>query len=309
MSRITCVSFTCVDANRLAAFYRDAFGFEGQEEKQYRGAAFSQLMGIEQAKARSLRLRLGKQEIELLTFAATGAPYPTDCASSDLRFQHIAIVVSDMHAAYERLLRHDGWTPITTPAPQQLPQTSGGVTAFKFRDPEGHPLELLAFPTHAVPSRWQEASSVASPCLGVDHSAIVVANTARSIAFYKDILGFAVGGRSLNRGAEQIRLDSVPNAVVEVTSLSSEPISTPHLELLCYLSPARPQLETPELFSNDVAATRLLIELDDFSAIEKKLDTMLSSFVSSFGIVRLDDDRPTALIRDPDGHALFLLGR
>lgn len=308
MSRITCFSFTCADADRLAAFYVSAFGFHISEDKQYSGQRFSRLIGINEAKGRSLRLRLGSQSIELLTFANVGAPYPIGCASNDLRFQHIAIVVSDIRAAYERLMRHGGWTPITRPAPQQLPTTSGGVTAFKFRDPEGHPLELLAFPPNKLPPPWQLASSASSPCLGIDHSAIVVANTGRSVTFYRDILGFAIAGRSLNRGAEQIRLDSVPEAVVEVTSLDPEPASTPHLELLCYLSPAKRQLDSPALFSNDVAATRLSIELDDFSAIEKKLDTMSNNFIS-YGIVRFDHDRSAVLIRDPDGHALFLLGR
>jgi catechol 2,3-dioxygenase-like lactoylglutathione lyase family enzyme len=263
------------------------------------------LIGIEEADARSLRLRLGAQQIELLTFAKAGAPYPRDCSSNDLRFQHIAIVVSNMQAAYERLSRHDGWAPITIPAPQKLPQSSGGVTAFKFRDPEGHPLELLAFPPNEVPSPWQLASSASSPCLGIDHSAIVVARTGRSVEFYKQ-LGFAIDRRSLNRGAEQVRLDSVPEAVVEVTSIEAEPLSTPHLELLCYLSPAR-HPKPPTLFSNDVAATRLLIELEDFPAMEKRLEEVPASFISS-GTVRLEHDRPAALIRDPDGHSLVLLG-
>src|SRR5205814_1846750 len=74
--------------------------------------------------------------------------------------------------------------------------------------------------------------SATSPCLGIDHSAIVVANTGRSVAFYRDVLGFAIGPQSLNRGKEQIRLDRVPDAVVEVTSLDPAPVSTPHLEFL-----------------------------------------------------------------------------
>lgn len=308
MSRITCFSFTCADADRLAAFYVSALGFQISEDQQYSGPSFSRLIGLNEAKGRSLRLRLGGQSIELLTFANAGAPYPIGCASNDLRFQHIAIVVSDIHAAYERLMQHEGWTPITRPAPQQLPPTSGGVTAFKFRDPEGHPLELLAFPPNKLPPAWQSASSAGSPCLGIDHSAIIVANTGRSVAFYRDVLGFAIAGRSLNSGAEQIRLDSVPEAVVEVTSLDPKPVTTPHLELLCYVSPAPRQLESPMLSSNDVAATRLSIELDDFSAIEKKLDAMSGDFISS-GIVKFDYDRSAVLIRDPDGHALSLLGR
>ena len=54
--------------------------------------------------------------------------------------------------------QYPGWTPISTSGPQLLPAASGGVSAFKFRDPEGHPLELIAFPPGAVPPQWQTAS-------------------------------------------------------------------------------------------------------------------------------------------------------
>lgn len=49
------------------------------------------------------------------------------------------------------MVRNGGRKP---PRGARLPESSGGVTAFKFRDPDGHPLELLAFPDGKVPSRW-----------------------------------------------------------------------------------------------------------------------------------------------------------
>jgi hypothetical protein len=84
----------------------------------------------------------------------------------DLRFKHIAIVVADMESAYLRLRACQGWTAITRPAPQRLPANSGGVTASKFRDPEGHPLELLAFPPNNMPSRWREPRIETAYALG-----------------------------------------------------------------------------------------------------------------------------------------------
>jgi catechol 2,3-dioxygenase-like lactoylglutathione lyase family enzyme len=263
-------------------------------------------MGVEGAKARARRLRPGDQMIEFLSFARPGLPYPADSASDDPWFQHIAIVVSDMEAAYARLSGCDRWTPITRPAPQKLPASSGGVTAFKFRDPEGHPLELLAFPPEGFPPYWQEAARRRGPCLGIDHSAIVVASTARSVEFYEQVLGFSVGARSLNRGKEQDQLDAVSGAVVEVTALAPGSTEPPHLELLCYVSAAsRPA--TAGLCSNDVAATRLVLEMNDRLDIEQKLTAARAHFISS-GIVTLENDRRATLISDPDGHALLLLG-
>ncbi len=71
-------------------------------------------------------------------------------------FSTSPIVVADMAAAPTRSLRGcQGWQPISRDGPQRLPANTGDVTAFKFRDPEGHPLELLAFAAGAVPPRWQ----------------------------------------------------------------------------------------------------------------------------------------------------------
>jgi catechol 2,3-dioxygenase-like lactoylglutathione lyase family enzyme len=302
------ISLTTADADRLATFYRQAFGFEEMEAEHCSGESFARLTGIEGARARSLPLRLGEQTIELVAFADPGAPYPAAIASDDPRFQHIAIVVADMEAAYSRLCACEGWTAITRPAPQRLPASSGGVIAFKFRDPEGHPLELLAFPPGNVPPRWRKAPSAQGPCLGIDHSAIVVSGTAPSAAFYQQVLGFSVAGGSLNRGPEQERLDALPGAVVEVTALDPGTGSPPHLELLCYRSPGCRRDAPAALNCNDVAATRLTLEFDDARSLEHRLAAARVRFISA-GTVMLRDNRPAQLIRDPDGHALLVTGR
>ncbi len=306
--RIGRISFTTADADRLGAFYRQAFGFEAMETEHHGGESFARLTGVEGAQTRALPLRLGEQTIELLAFTRHGAPYPADIGCDDPRFQHIAIVVADMETAYLRLCACAGWSAITTPAPQRLPASSGGVTAFKFRDPEGHPLELIAFPPDNVPPRWRQAPHRHGPCLGIDHSAIVVSATAQSVAFYQEVLGFSVVGGSLNRGREQEQLDAVPGAVVEVTALDPGAGNPPHLELLCYRSPGPPRGAPAALGSNDIAATRLTLEVDDVPALEHRLAAARVRFIST-GTVVLRNNRRALLIRDPDGHALLLVGR
>ena len=306
--RIGRISFTSADAVRLGAFYQRAFGFGAMETERFGGRGFAQLTGVEGAQGDALSLRLGEETIELLAFDPPGAPYPADIGCDDPRFQHVAIVVADMETAYSRLCACEGWTPITRPAPQRLPASSGAVTAFKFRDPEGHPLELLAFPPDNVPPRWREAPHQHGPCLGIDHSAVVVADTALSVAFYQLVLGVSVVGGSLNRGREQEQLDAVQGAVVEVTALDPGAENLPHLELLCYRAPGRPQGAPAALRSNDIAATRLTLEVDDVPALKHRLAAARVRFIST-GTVTLRDNRPSLLIHDPDGHALLLLGR
>jgi catechol 2,3-dioxygenase-like lactoylglutathione lyase family enzyme len=304
-NRIAGVSLTSADADALAGFY-EALGFTRGGVELRGGPAFARLTGLPGAEARVILLRLGRERLELVSFAQPGQPYPRERASNDPWFQHFAIVVASMEAAYARLRDCAGWTPITRSAPQRLPERSGGVAAFKFRDPEGHPLELLEFPRDHLPPVWgarldERRQRGPAPFLGIDHSAIVVASSSRSIEFYAR-LGFARAGGSFNQGTEQAALDDLSRPEVEVTALAP-PAPPPHLELLCYRAPpareaARTASEPPAperpsrlvsppapLASNDIAATRLLLEVDGAPEADITAGTV---------------------IHDPDGHALVL---
>ncbi|MGO4567657.1 VOC family protein [Rhizobium sp. 2YAF20] len=240
------------DARRLADFYRQAFGFEILSVARHEGGNFERVTSVA-CGATVFQLRLRETLLELLQFDVPGRPYPEDRSSANLFFQHFAIVVTDIDRAYRQLCAAAGWQPISIAGPVKLPSSSGGVRAFKFRDPDGHPLELLEFPPETMPEHWK-AMPAADLFLGIDHSAISVSSSETSIAFYRS-LGFRVLGGMLNRGNEQAALDGcAPDVRVQVTSLALGP-ETPHLELLCY------QRATPRspirIAGNDVAATRL----------------------------------------------------
>ncbi|MDQ2779460.1 MAG: VOC family protein [Pseudomonadota bacterium] len=180
------------------------------------------------------RLRLGLESIELLECAGSIVAVPPP-GQIDTAFQHIAIVTSDMAAALQRLAGFD-FRPITEGGAVTLAASAGGVTAFKFRDPDGHPLELIAFPPGTGDPRWQTATQE-GPTLGIDHSAIVVADAERSIRYYETRLGFTVSARQTNHGPEQDRLDGLRGTEVDVVALRPAVATTPHLELLAYRSP------------------------------------------------------------------------
>jgi catechol 2,3-dioxygenase-like lactoylglutathione lyase family enzyme len=279
IDRLARFVLVAANARSLADFYQRALGFRRIAARRLSGANLECLTG-ETGDATSLTLGLGREIIELVQFDRPGRPYPEGCSSSDLIFQHFAIVAADIDAAYRRLSAAKDWRPISIGGPQSLPESSGGVTAFKFRDPEGHPLELLGFPPGKTPPRWQSGKSV-DPCLGIDHSAISVADSARSIAFYEG-LGLSASMRTLNRGAEQERLDGAREPPVEVVALAP-PQETPHLELLCYAAGA--SCQDFDVQGDDIAATRLVFEADT------------SSFAAGAA--------PRRLI-DPDGHRLLI---
>ena len=239
MSGIERLCLVSADAARLAPFYESAFGARILTGKPDSGAPTS------------LLLALGAQRVELLGLDVRGRVYPTDSDASDIAFQHFAIVVFDIAAAYRQLRTIPGWEPISRDGPQRLPARSGGVSAFKFRDPEGHPLELLEFPAENLPDRWRSAPA-SNNVLGIDHTAISIADTDRSIAFYES-LGLRVTARSVNVGAEQDRLDGLDGVAVEVTAMSADN-ATPHVELLCY----RGWHVHSIVGVSDIAATRIV---------------------------------------------------
>jgi len=298
LSRIRLIA---AQPEQLAAFYESAFGFARAAPAATDAASLAKLLDKPDATARCLTLRLGEQEIELVGFRPVGRDVPTVAGWSP-QFQHFAIVVSDMAAAYARLRTQPGWSPISIGEPHVLPAASGNVTAFKFRDPEGHPLELLAFSPERTPEHWKR--HCAGVALGIDHSAISIADTGRSIAFYERFGLNRVGG-SLNFGPAQEKLDDIPHARVEVTALAPQSHPTPHVELLCYRG--RYDRTEQALEVNDVAATELVFAVDDDAALLAVAAENRDAWVS--GPVTCKHEPTRALFRDPDGHLLCLESR
>jgi catechol 2,3-dioxygenase-like lactoylglutathione lyase family enzyme len=281
--RIAGFGMNSPDAARLTTFFETALGARHVSTEHLSGTRVERGMGVRSGALRH-RLELGNQSIDILQFDMPGSPYPRLISPDDAVFQHFAIVVSDMGLGLAQLMRTPGWTAISTAGPQRLPQRSGGVTAFKFQDPDGHPLELLEFPAHAVPQHWKQRSRDGL-FLGIDHSAISVRDTTVSTAFYES-LGFRVTAKTFNHGIEQAQLDGIASPQVEVSALAAAHESTPHLELLCYRSdPDRPR---HVLASNAVAATRIELAVDGLES-------------------HADKDAATRLIVDPDGHHLILV--
>jgi catechol 2,3-dioxygenase-like lactoylglutathione lyase family enzyme len=275
--RILRVSRVVADLNCAEAFYRDALAFRTIQ----RGAMDSATRGaLGAGDAEEIVMRLGGQEIALVRFAVPGRRYPADSHSNDLYFQHVAIVVQDMEAAYAHLSARSGWRPISEDGPALLPPANGAVQAFKFRDPDGHPLELIWFPPGQGRLVWQQPAS-GCPFLGIDHSALSVQATSRSVAFYRG-LGLTLSSRSFNHGPAQERLDGLARARVRVTGLRPLDTESAGLELLGYRPPGR--------------------HVDVGAANDAVTDWVTLAAGPLHGMA------PQA-VRDPDGHLLVLVGQ
>lgn len=275
--RVRVLRFTRVvaDLERSEAFYRDGLGMEVAG----RGAGDPMLavrLGVPGAEMHEVALRCGREEVALVRFDPPGAPSPASRRSNDLAFQHLAVVVGDMQAAYD-ILGHQAPQPISAGGPQTLPARNGGVSAFKFRDPDGHPLELIHFPPGQGRAIWRHAG--ATPVLGLDHSALAVADTARSVRFYRR-LGFHPTTRSLNYGPAQARLDGLPGARLLVTGLRPRSGLGAGLELLAYRPPGQRAAPAPV----DGAGAQWV--------------TILAPWLRDAG---------PKVLRDPDGHLMVLV--
>lgn len=269
------ISRVVSELGRSETFYRQALGFEVLSRRPPDRDLLSAL-GI--SAAEEVVLRLGDDVVSLVQCAEAGQPYPAGSRSSDLWFQHIAIVVSDIDVAYDHLARHSDWRPISQGGPQHLPPSSGGVWAFKFRDPDDHPLELICFPSGEGRAVWHRTMSRAL-FLGIDHSALSVSSADRSLDFYRSH-GFKVTNRSLNRGAAQGRLDDLPHVQARVTALRPASAGGPGLELLAYDPPGRPLATTT---ANDLLTDWVTV------AVNPSLGAL------------------PVVVRDPDGHRLVLV--
>ena len=292
------VTLVVSDLDRAEDDYVRTFGCRVEQRGDI-DPALTRVLCIRQARGRSSLLRLGRERIELLEFtAAAGRPYPLGSTSTDLWFQHMAIVVNDMKHAYQRVMANRRFRPISRNGPVRLPDSSGGATAFKFRDHDGHPLELLAFPEGRVPGEWREANGT-GPFLGIDHTAIGVSDSASSARFFGSVFGFSTGTRTENRGREQADLDDVEEVDVSVTRLAPD-LPAPRMELLHYhVGPRRPIPH--DTASNDIVATHSVVRVASLDATAAAL-ARRGTPLSGDDLMILHSGLRAALVSGPDGH-------
>jgi len=300
--RIDRVTLIVSDLDRAEDDYVTTFGC-GVERRDAIENSLTSVLGIPEATGRRALLRLGCERIELLEFTdSMGRPYPCDSTSTDIWFQHMAIVVTDITAAHQRVMAHPRFSPISRAGPVRLPEESGGVMAFKFRDHDGHPLELIAFPEARGPLEWHNADSTRT-FLGIDHTAIGISDSGISTTFFRSVFGFIAGPSSENRGHEQAELDDVDDVNVTVTQLAKD-LPAPRMELLQYHAGTRRPIPH-DTASNDIAATHSVVQV---ASLGETADAVARCGrpLSSDDLMTLHGDIPAALVSGPDRHRFLV---
>jgi catechol 2,3-dioxygenase-like lactoylglutathione lyase family enzyme len=291
------------DLDRAEEDYVRTFGCTVEDRADIEPSLTRVLCVRRLASGRRSLLRLGRERIELLEFTdSTGRPYPRGSTSTDLWFQHMAIVVNDMRRAYQLVMANRRFRPISRDGPVRLPDNSGGVTAFKFRDHDGHPLELLAFPEGHVPAQCRRVNGTGS-FLGVDHTAIAVSDPASSARFFGSVFGFSTGNRTENRGPEQAELDDVDDVHVSVTRLAPD-LPAPRMELLNYHVGTRRPIP-PDTASNDIVATHSVVRVTSLDATAAAL-AHHGTPLAGHDVMTLRGGMRAALVAGPDGHRFLV---
>lgn len=303
------VGITVGDMDRAVDWYSRVLTFQKVSDTEVAGDAYEHLYGVFGLRLRIVRMRLGEEFVELMQFLAPrGRPNPVDSRSNDRWFQHVAIIVSDMDRAYARLREHK--VEHASSGPQVLPawnRNAGGIAAFYFRDPDGNTLEVLSFPPDKGARKWQAKDRL---FLGIDHTAIVVADTDASLRFYRDTLGLEVAGAAENYGTEQEHLNNVFGARLRITALKAA--RGPGVELLEYLAPRTGRPMPIDTQANDDWHWQINLDVTNGAAAAAAVRAAHYTEVSN-GVTRLAGRElgfgAGFMIRDPDGHASLLVER
>ena len=314
--KIKSIAQTTKNIDEQIRWYCETLGFKAGKREILEGKWLNELLGISDAVVDRVRLHLGDEELELWEFqkkvdlknnSFQGEVIPVDSKSNDLWFQHICIVVKDIEEAFRK--GADKAEQISS-KPQTLPEWNTGaanIKAVKFKDINGHSLELLNFPEDKGDMRWH--GNQIDLFKGIDHTAIGVSDTEKSIEFYRGILNLDLVGQGINYGKEQDEMDGLENTKVLISTLRPNNHGM-GIELLDYQLPNRERRPRINPKATDLNEWRVILLVENLRDIYTRLKSSNSS--KSLGsIVSIPENIwggvTACQIRDPDGHALLLI--
>jgi glyoxylase I family protein len=135
--------------------------------------------------------------------------------------------------------------------------------------------------------------------LAADHTGITVSNLERSLAFWRDVLGFELSHRAHQTGELAAEITGVPGAEILIAV-----VKTPghKIELLEYRAPADRKQEV-DLRPCDVGSVHVALTVDNLDAV---VETIAASGWKVAGKPQTLTTGPNAgkrviYVRDPDG--------
>jgi len=136
--------------------------------------------------------------------------------------------------------------------------------------------------------------------LTADHTGITVSNLERSLAFWRDVLGFEFSHRVHQTGELAAEITGVPGAEISLAVLKAP--GGHKIELLEYMAPAN-RKKNVDLRPCDVGSAHVALTVDDLYAV---LEKVAASGWNAAGKPQTLTTGPNAgrrviYVRDPDG--------
>jgi glyoxylase I family protein len=140
--------------------------------------------------------------------------------------------------------------------------------------------------------------------LAVDHTGFTVADIERSLAFWRDVLGFKLSHRAHHTGELASEVTGVAGAEILIAVLKAP---GHRIELLQYLSP--PDRVVAQLRPCDVGSAHVALMIDDIDAV---LNRIADAGWKAAGKPQTLQSGPNAgrsvvYVRDPDGTTIELM--
>ena len=134
--------------------------------------------------------------------------------------------------------------------------------------------------------------------IAADHTGITVANLERSLAFWRDVLGFQLSHRPHQTGELASEVTGVPGAEISIAVLKGYGHK---IELLEYLAP--PDRKRVALRPCDVGSVHVAFTVDDLDAV---LTTIVGAGWRAAGqpqtlVAGPNAGKRVVYVRDPDG--------
>ena len=130
--------------------------------------------------------------------------------------------------------------------------------------------------------------------------------------FYRDVLGFEVGGVTLNTGTTQEVLDDLFNDTCLVTPMM--PVSAPpHIEFLDYKTPPGGRSMPVDTKASDLWHWQTTLVTNDIQAVTDRIRKAGAQFITP-DVVAIPPEaqaqlgfKKAVMVRDPNGHAIRLI--
>ncbi len=140
--------------------------------------------------------------------------------------------------------------------------------------------------------------------IAADHTGITVSNLERSLAFWRDVLGFELSHRAHQTGELAEQITGVPGAEILIAVVRAPGHK---IELLEYRAPADRQQVHPR--PCDVGSIHIALTVDNLDAV---LETIAASGWKTAGTPQTLTTGPNAgkrviYVRDPDGTTIELM--